>query len=195
MVALAPLRFAQLLLAAGAIVGCQSGPSISTRACTVVAGQRTTIHLLQVNDNLALSLQNASANEAADIYTQSSADQSRKVATDAEVQALLDVFSDKGMFAASLPDVPSDARVVLLVEQGKQRWYWARRKLGVQASDETFNEARAYFLSLYNGSVAYHGTGKQRPDFTGENARARAEAETARLRLEKARLQEQGRKR
>lgn len=188
MVVQALTRFTQLLVAACTLVACSSGPSLS-RALEVTPGQRTTVHLLQVNGSLALSLQNDMEQERAKVYGEatSAIDPGRKVVADADLQALLDVFSDKGMFAASLDEVPADARDALIVEQGDRRWIWVRRQRGVQQAEATFHEARAYFLSLYNSSVAYHGTGLARPDFRTENARARADAEKARLNLEQLR--------
>lgn len=185
MVVSALLRFAQLLVAACIFVACSSTPTLP-RSLVVNPGERTTVHLLQVNGSLALSLQNESAQVSAEVYTAASSeiDPGRKVVADANLQALLDVFTDKGMFAASLNEVPRDARDVLMVEQGKRRWIWVRRQLGVQQAEQTFHEARSEFLALYNSSIAYHGTGESRPDFRAENARARAEAEKARLNLE-----------
>lgn len=185
MVVQALSRFRQLLVAACLLVACQTDPALQ-RSVTVTAGERTTVHLLQVNGSLALSLQNASAQLPTAVYgaDTSSVDPGRKVVADADLQALLDVFSDKGMFAASLNEVPHDARDVLMVEQGGRRWTWVRRQLGVQQAEATFHEARAYFLSLYNSNIAYHGTGDARPDFGGENARVHSDAVKARSRLE-----------
>lgn len=183
-------RFAQLLIAAGFSVACASGPSLR-RTITVAAGKPTAIRLVTGSGKLALSLQNESAGYADQVYSATAADPSKKVVPDADLQALLDVFSEKGMFDQALASAPGDARDVLVVEHEGRRWIWVRRQLGVQASEQDFHEARAYFLSLYNSSVAFHGTGSQRPDFRGESARVHTDAAAARTRLEELRRRSQ----
>lgn len=197
MVALAVPRFAMLLAAACGIVGCSSAPELP-RAVTVTEGQRTVVGLFQVGSKLQLSLQNesadrASANDAAPqvpepgqtvtLYSKGSAD-GRKVVSDAELQALLDVFAANGMFDRSLAAAPPDARDVLTVEHGGRRWLWVRRQLGMQASEQSFHEARAYFLQLYNTAIAYHGAGRDKPNFKEESTRAAIEGEAAKSKLE-----------
>lgn len=196
MAALALVRFPQLLVAAGLLVACSSGPTLR-RDLELVPGERTTVRLLSMQGGLALSLHNASAQPSTEVYgTQSGqVDPGSKVVDDVNLQTLLDVFSDKGMFAAAAAVVPRDARDALVVEQGGKRWCWAisgdrqqrlaRQQRGDDHAERTFHEARAEFLSLYNASVAFHGTGDRAPDFRGENERARAEAERARLKLER----------
>ncbi|MFY9343575.1 MAG: hypothetical protein WAT39_13855, partial [Planctomycetota bacterium] len=172
----AKVRFAQRLVALGLLVAC-AGPGLR-RTVTITEGQPTTVRL--ISGNLALSLQNESAGHADKVYTAASADPSRKVTADADLQALLDVFSEQQMFERSMTVVPPGSLDTLMVEQGGRRWVWAvsadrRARLAAQQrgdrSEQTFHEARAYFLSLYNSSVAYHGTGTARPDFRGEGAR------------------------
>jgi hypothetical protein len=147
------------------------------------------VHWIQVTGSQSLSLQNDSAQSAESVYTPSSGaiDPGRKIVADCNLQALLDVFSEKNLFEASLAEVPADAREVIMVEQGKRRWIWALRKLNVPQAEQGFREARAEFLTLYNSSIAYHGAGDQRPDFGAENKRAHTEAEKARLKLEATR--------
>ncbi len=173
-----------LLAAACGIVGCASGPDLP-RAVTVTEGQRTVVALQQTASKLLLTLQNDSAARPAEVY--SGAADGRKVVADAQLQALLDVFTANGMFEQSLGAVPPDARDVLTVVQGERRWIWARRQLGVQQTEQSFHEARAYFLQLYNSAVAYHGRpGDERPNFRDENTRAASEAEAAKQKLESA---------
>lgn len=196
MVALAVPRFAMLLAAACGIVGCSSAPGLP-RAVTVTEGERTVVGLYQSGTKLLLSLQNDSGGNAAEVYSAGTAE-GRKVVADAELQALLDVFAANGMFEHSLGAVPPSARDVLTVEQGNRRWIWARRQAGVQQTEQSFHEARAYFLQLYNSSVAYHGvagaqdtkgnlTGKDRPNFKDESTRAATEGEAAKSKLESVR--------
>lgn len=183
------IRFAQLLFAAWLVVvaaACSSGPRLK-RSVEVQAGQRTVVRLLDVRGTLALSLRNASAQETTAVYTPNShdIDPGAKVVDDANLQTLLDVFSEKGLFERALADVPADARDALVVEQGQRRWIFARRQLGLQQAEQSFHEARAEFLALYNSSVAYHGTGEARPNFRAENARAQTDAQKAKTNLEK----------
>lgn len=196
MVVLAVSRFTQLLLAACTLVACSSGPRLK-RDLEVHPGELTRVRLIQVKGKLAFSLQNDSAGVPEKVFTANSSqiDPGQKVVSDGNLQTLLDVFSEKGLFGGSLAEVPADARDVIVVEQGKRRWLWARCQLGVQAAEQTFHEARAEFLALYNSSVAYHGSEDQRPDFRGENARLQNDAASARSRLEQARLRAEASKR
>ena len=199
MVALAVPRFAMLLAAACGVVGCSSGPGLP-RAVTVSEGQRTVVGLYQLGTKLQLSLQNESADrvnvtetgqpvpepgQSVTVYSKGSAD-GRKVVSDVELQSLLDVFAANGMFDKSLAIAPSDARDVLSVEHGGRRWLWVRRQLGNQAAEQSFHEARAYFLQLYNSAIAYHGAGTGKPNFKEEGSRAASEAESAKSKLESA---------
>jgi hypothetical protein len=187
MVRQAHARFTQLLVAACCFVACQSGPSLR-RSVTVSEGERTAVVLVASNGRLTLSLQNESAGNAAAVYATNSADPSRKVVADADLQALLDVFSELGLFAQAQSVVPPDARDVLFVDHGGKRHAWARRQLGAQTSESSFHAARDYFLALYNSNVAYHGApDAPRPNFSGENLRAKTTAEAARARLEQLR--------
>jgi hypothetical protein len=197
MAAMALVRFAQLLVAASVAVACSSAPSYK-RDLTIVPGERTTVRLAQVNGALALSLQNHSAERPDQVYRADSAeiDPGLKIVADVNLQSLLDVFSEKGMFAQYLPEVPAGSRDVLTVEQGQRRWVWAisadrRRRIaqqqqGTDQAERTFHEARAEFLTLYNSSDAFHGssgTGRDAPDFGAEQRRL--EADRARRNLQK----------
>jgi hypothetical protein len=184
-----PSRLAGCLVAALLLLGAAcAGPSLR-RDVELAEGQRTTVQLVSSGGRLVLTLQNESAGLARDVYTNDSAaaDPSRKVVPDEDLQALLDVFSELELFAQGSSFVPPDALDVLTVEQGGKRWALARRQRGVQASEKAFHDARDYFLSLYNSSVAYHGTGGQKPNFGGETLRAKNSGQAARNRLEAAR--------
>lgn len=146
-----------LLLAATLVVtSCASGPSLA-RAVTVETGQATRVSLMQRTRTTTLLLQNASSVEKAQFYGGSNAQNLGKVVADDRLQALLDVFAEKGMFANAAATAPHDARDVLVVEQGSTRWVWSRRLAGTQASEVAFHEAKGYFLEVYNSATAYHG--------------------------------------
>jgi hypothetical protein len=193
MVVLAPSRFAQLLVAACTFVACSSAPRLE-RALAIQPGQRTTVRLLQVNGSLALSLRNASAQHLNAIYTENShgIDPGAKVVDDVNLQTLLDLFSERGMFAAGLGAVPAGTRDALIVEQGERRWVWAlsndrlARRAAIERGsrdEQTFHEARAEFLALYNSSMAFHGTGTAKPNFDAEGRRAATDGAKARAKM------------
>ena len=186
MVASAHARFTQLLLAASVFVGCVG--SGLRRDVRVAEGQSTVVALVAANGRLNLSLQNDSAVLPAEAYAARSADASRKIVADADLQALLDVFSELGLFAQASPSAAPDALDVLVVDHGGRRFTWSRRQRGAQSSEKSFHDARDYFLALYNSSIAYHGT-NDRPNFGGENLRAKTTSEAARYRLEQLRTQ------
>lgn len=173
-----------LLLATLGLAACSSLP----RSITVREGEPTTFSLVS-RRGPKLTLQNASSGKTQDIYGKAN-DQLRKVVSDAELQALLDVFTAEKLFEQSVPRLPGNARDVLRLQQGPQSWMWARRGSFNDPREAAFNEARGYFLSLYNGSTAYH-TGPSSddgayPTFLTEQELQRRDAELQRLRDEKA---------
>lgn len=102
-----------------------------------------------------LTLRNDSGGNPNDIYSEA-VDQLSKVVPDAELQALLDVFTAEKLFELSIPGLPGNARDVLKLQQGGKTWFWVRRGSFIDPREQAFNKARSYFLSLYNGSTAYH---------------------------------------
>jgi hypothetical protein len=178
-----PPGFAVLLMAAGLVVGCQGGPSLP-RSVTIESGQPTHVKLVQVQGQMQFELQNASSADTAAYYSSEKANPLAKVVPDAQLQALLDVFTAKGMFQTSITSVPPDARDVLTVEQPGHRWTWARRQRGLQAAEADFHEAKSYFLELYNSATAWHRSSADRPDLFSEQSRIKAEADAAKKKLE-----------
>jgi len=150
------------LLAAGGLAACSALP----RSVVVEQGRATTI-ALDSRNGPTLTLQNASCKAPAEVYSEGS-DTLRKVVPDVEMQALLDVFTAEELFALSVPNVPAGARDVLRLEQGSERWIWARRGSHVDPREAGFVKARAYFLQLYNGSTAYHSAPE--PEQVRDNA-------------------------
>lgn len=184
MVVLLPSRYAVLLAAAFPFVsGCVGTPNLP-RVVQVVEGQRTTVRLIQFSNGQTMSLQNVSSGSASDVYSPkdpTKQDPMAKVVKDAQLQALLDVLAEKGMYSSESKSVPPDARDALVVEQSGKRWVLFRRQMGMQQEELPFHEAKSYFLSVWNGATAYH-TGNA--DLRGENERVRAEAEAARRKLQ-----------
>lgn len=164
---------------------CAGGPTLA-RDVEIAAGEPTRVLLTQVKDGTAFLLQNASSVDAAAFYSAHAPDVLGKVVADDRLQALLDVFSERGMFAAAPANAPPDARDVLAVEHGGRRWVWYRRRAGVQPEEAVFHEARAYFLEVYNAGTAYRGGDpRQRPDLAGEQDRIQRDADAAKGRLER----------
>lgn len=166
------------------IVGCANGPDLA-RVVTVDPGQPTLVTMRQGAGKLTLTLRNESAGYADQVY-RTSKDPGIKVVPDAELQTLLDVYAEDGLFQHALGGSPGAGSTsgldVLTIDQQGQQWHWVRRQRGAQQGDEAFHKARDYFLAIYNGNVAYHGS-TERPNFSSENARAKAEAVAARERL------------
>lgn len=183
MVVLAPSRFTVLLVAAFlGSGGCVGGANLP-RELQVQPGQRTTVRLMQFQQNQSqvLTLQNASSGSAAEVYSDKRADPFAKVVSDAQLQALLDVFAEKGVFRNGLASVPPEARDALIVQQDDRRWVFSRRQAGLQQEELPFHEAKAYFLSVWNSATAYHTPGDERPDLKAEQDRLRTEAQKRKL--------------
>jgi hypothetical protein len=179
MVVLAPPRFTVLLAAAFfGSGGCVGGPNLS-RELEVRPGERTTVRLMQFQQNQVLTLQNASSGSANEVYSDRRTDPLAKVVDDAQLQALLDVLAEKGLFKLGAASVPPDARDALVVQQNDRRWVFSRRLAGMQQEELQFHEAKAYFLSVWNGATSYHSADVDRADLRAEQARVKSDAREA----------------
>ncbi|MCB9887832.1 MAG: hypothetical protein H6838_20270 [Planctomycetes bacterium] len=165
------------------IGGCASGPDIASGP-RLEPGRRTTVRFVQFTTGQAFSLQNASSGSADEIYSDKRADRLTKVVSDGEVQALVDILAEHGMFTYGAAAAPSDAREALVVEFPGKRWVWTRPRLPGDAVEAAFQDARGYFLALYNMSVAYHSMpGDEVPDLAGQRERIQRDAAAAREKL------------
>lgn len=168
-----------LLLGAAGLVACSTLP----RSLTVRTGEASTFSLLS-RRGPKLTLRNDSSRPAELVYSQAS-DQMCKVVPDSELQALLDVFTAEKLFELSMEHIPAKARDVLQLQHNGKIWYWARRGSFTDPREAAFNKARAYFLSLYNGSTAYHSDPNskdgQYPSFLTAEEQARRAAELRKL--------------
>lgn len=144
------LRICAAVLCVTLLASCSGLP----RSLTVSPGE-TSVFALISRQGPKLTLRNDSSGNPNEIYT-AAADQLSKVIPDAEMQAMLDVFTSDKLFEQSIPNVPGNARDVLQLNQGGKSWYWVRRGSFLAPSEQAFHKARSYFLSLYNGSTAYH---------------------------------------
>lgn len=173
-----------LLIAAIGLAGCSSLP----RSVTIEQGKSSSFALVSKNGPV-LTLRNDSGGHKGDVYS-GGQDTLAKVVPDAEMQALLDIFTAEDLFKLSLPSLPGGARDVLRFESGGKRWFWARRGSYTDPREAAFNKARAYFLSLYNGSTAYHSGPSSNdgryPEFLTPQEQARRAAELRRLERNKA---------
>lgn len=168
-----------LLLAAIGLAGCSSLP----RSLTIEQG-KTAVFSLASKNGPVLSLRNDSGGHPDVVYRRGN-DQLSKVVPDAEMQALFDVFTAEELFKLSLPSQPGGARDVLRLEKGGKRYFWVRRGSFTDPREAAFNKARAYFLTLYNGSTAYHSGPSSEdgayPEFLTDKEQARRDAELRRL--------------
>ena len=182
MVALLAPRSMMWLLATGlaaAAAGCGGGPELR-RELTVQAGAATVL-ALEPKNGPRLVLQNQSSAPPAEVYSRAD-DRLRKVVPDPELQSLLDLFAGEELFTFAVPSVPPNARDVLRLAHGGREWLWVRRGVADDPAEAAFQNARAYFLAVYNGNEAFH-SGEERPDFRSESQRAQRDAEATRARL------------
>ena len=143
-----------LLICATVLATVLAACSALPRSLVVEPGETSVFALISRNGP-KLTLRNDSSGNPNEIYS-GAADQLSKVVPDAEMQALFDVFTAEKLFELSIPNVPGNARDVLRLEQSGKTWYWVRRGSFVDPREQAFNKARTYFLSIYNGSTAYH---------------------------------------
>lgn len=170
------------VLLAALASGCASGPTASG-APEVLANQRTLVRYVQFGPGQILSLQNASSGTKEEVYSDPQRDRMVKVIGDGELQALISIFGDYGMFQSGAANASVDARECLVVETPSRRWVWTRRR-GPGVEDPDFHQARSIFLALYNASVAYHGDQSgPAPDLASQQQRIQQDAAAARERL------------
>lgn len=183
MVAPLTLRIS-LLLAAIGLAGCSSLP----RSLTVRHGETSTFSLAYKSGPKFTLRNHSSANP--EVFYSGAQDQMSKVVSDSALQALLDVFTAEKLFDLSLPSLPGNSRDVLRLEQGGKTWIWARRGSFTDPREAAFLKASQYFLSLYNGSTAYHSGPSSKdgnyPAFLTEEELARRNAELRALKKRKS---------
>jgi hypothetical protein len=172
------------LVAASAVAVLVGACAGAPPGATVVAGQRTRVALTDVTSGRSFVLQNASSGSAHEVYSERSGDQAVKVVADPDLQQLLDVLADRGMFETAAEQPARDARDLLIVEAAGRRWVWSRRLRGIDATELQFHEARSYFLTFYNQVMAYHAGDIDKQGLQDENARAQQGGEAAKSRLE-----------
>lgn len=150
------LRLASPLLLAW-LSACASTPELP-REIEVRAGRRTRIELVDLRRNLSLVLQNASSGSAEAVYSDELGSLATKVVADADLQKLLDVLAQQGMFASATATPAPDASAAIVVDQDGRRWVWSRPAATLEnvAAIQTFEEGRGYVLTVYNAATAYH---------------------------------------
>lgn len=164
---------------------CASGPDLP-RVVTVAEGERVRVSFTEVSDDRTLSLQNLSSGSRETVYKDPKSDLGTKVVADARLQLLLDMLAQAGMFQRTAPVAKSSARELLVVEQGGKRMVWSRgpvKEDGIEAV-QAFDQARAYFLAMFNGAVAFHARDWNKSDLIDEKARMEASGKVARDRWE-----------
>lgn len=175
-----------LSLAALALL-CQcasSGPKL-TRAITLEPGQLLRVSLMQVQSGQTLALQNASYSRPADVYSDEKSDRNVKVIDDGEMQQLLDVLAGQGMFERAAPLPAGNARELIAVQQGDQRWIWSRQ-VNNTADLEAFSTSRACIMGLYNATTAFHKANLSSKDLDAERRRIEQTSAEAKQKAQQA---------
>ena len=158
------------LAAIFAAAGCAGAPNLP-RVLAVQEGQRTTVRLMQFGSGQTFTLQNRSSGRKVEVYSNNQYDLATKVVADAQLQALLDVFAEHGLFAGATHSVPPEARSAIVIRQGERRYVFHDRNIAADAG-QRFRQAQAYFLSVYNNATAYHSAEINRADLEAEKNRA-----------------------
>lgn len=162
---------------------CASGPNLP-RVVTVVEGERVRVSFTEVSDNRTLSLQNVSSGAKETVYKDPKSDLGTKVVDDARLQLLLDMLAQAGMFQRTAPVASSTARELLVVEQGGRKLVWSRGPVKVDGIEavQAFDQARAYFLAMFNAATAFHSRNWDKFELVEEQARMEASGKVARER-------------
>ena len=162
---------------------CASGPDLP-RVVTVVEGERVRISFTEVSDSRTLSLQNASSGTKETVYKDPKSDLGTKVVDDARLQLLLDMLAQAGMFQRTGPVATASARELLVVEQAGKKMVWSRGPVKEDGLEtvQAFDQARAYFLAMYNAATAFHSRNWDKFDLVEEQARLEASGQVARER-------------
>jgi hypothetical protein len=125
---------------------------------TIASGKRTRVLLTQIDSRQTLALQNESSGSQKQIYSDSAGDLAEKVVADDELQRLVDLLAQQGMFQKAGAGAAPGAKELLVVEQDGKRWIWSRLNAAQTTADElmAFSRARTYVMAVYNSAVAYH---------------------------------------
>lgn len=140
------------------------------RVVTVTPETAVRIVLTDVKNDRSLAVQNAAASAA---RRRADSRAVVKVVRDEDLQTLLDVLAEKGLFEHGTARPLPDAIDLLTVENGTEHWHWARRKLGVQAEEMAFHESRSYFLAVFNNAVDYRRSTVDRDGLEAEQQRVK----------------------
>ena len=152
---------------------CTSGPEIK-RAVTLQPSDVVRVIYRDASQGRALTLQSESIQLAEDLYSSGTADPFAKVATDADLQGLLDALATYRFFEVARPHSPGNGRPELIVEINGQKLAW-ERQTGMEATVldlEDFNRCLGYFSFVYNSTDSFHAGLR----VTGEDMRRQEEA-------------------
>jgi hypothetical protein len=166
------------------LAACAGAPDVARSPVAITRGERTRVLLTEVASGRTFGLQNASSGSAEEIYSAADSNRSLKVVADANLQELLDVLAAAGMFTKAGDQPAPGARDLLVVDMPERSYVWSRLRRGIDPAEQSFHEARSYFLTFYNQVTAFHNV-KMDPDaLRAENERVRRSADAARARLE-----------
>jgi hypothetical protein len=142
-----------------ALCQCTSGPEIK-RTVTLEPSDSVRVIYRGASGSRALTLQSESIAVARDLYSSGAADPFAKVASDADLQGLLDAFSTYRFFEAARPYSPGNGRAELIVQINGSELAWVRQT-GMEATVldlEDFNRCLGYFSFVYNSTDSFHAS-------------------------------------
>ena len=152
---------------------CTSGPEIK-RAVTLEPSDSVRVMYRDASQGRALTLQSQSIQLAKDLYSSGTADPFAKVATDVDLQGLLDALATYRFFEVARSHSPGNGRAKLIVEIHGQELAW-EKQTGMEATVldlEDFNRCLGYFSFVYNSTDSFHA-GLQ---VTGDDMKRQEEA-------------------
>lgn len=157
---------------------CASPSPALQRAVEIEPGRRTRVAFVDFSSNVALVLQNASSGSPEEVYSDQTGNAMVKVVEDEELQRLLDVLAEVGMFHHARTAPLPEARSALVVEHEGGRMVWTRPTAGPGnlAEVRAFDQGRGYVMAVYNIAIALHSRTLDDPDM----ARVRQSIQEAR---------------
>jgi hypothetical protein len=132
----------------------------SAAAPRVEEGQRTRVLLTDTRSGRTIVLQNVTSGSRSEVYREGGGDEMVKVVEDQELQRLLDVLAEQGMFDHAGAAPAPGATSVLAVEQPGRAFVWSRPVATVDSLDRVraFDLGRGCVMTVYNAATSYHAS-------------------------------------
>ncbi|MFO1050864.1 MAG: hypothetical protein U1F36_01450 [Planctomycetota bacterium] len=161
------IRTVLLALTAVTLCQCASGPSSSVRIGTE---SKVAVYYEQPRQGLRQAILGDKLVDPREFYSDSRSDKYAKVATNQQLQVLIDGLAECGFFHVAGTQPDSGAASTISVEIDGVVHCWSLSGMTPQQQLGDYTQALAWFQNVYNSIDAFHTAGEQ-TDMAAEHAR------------------------